>query len=150
MATARVAHAIKALTLESLLSHFLIFFSFAMACACNTRHTSFQAPAKARRTTYRHVMNISTLPDPGARLDKEKTPVRRLRETPRVQSTGHVGRLLLHHRCRSASNCGRCGPLQRTGVVKITSIRLRSGLEAPKIKNTGRPPGPQTRRTAEY
>ena len=69
--------------------------------------------SKARRTTYRHVMNIATLPDPGARLDREKTPVRRLRETPQVQSTGHLGQLLLHHRCRSTSNCGRCGPLVR-------------------------------------
>ena len=69
--------------------------------------------SKARRTTYGHVMNIATLPDPGARLDREKTPVRRLRETPQVQSTGHLGQLLLHHRCRSTSNCGRCGPLVR-------------------------------------
>jgi hypothetical protein len=69
--------------------------------------------SKARRTTYGHVMNIATLPDPGARLDREKTPVRRLRETPQVQSTGHLGQLILHHGCRSTSNCGRCGPLVR-------------------------------------
>ena len=69
--------------------------------------------SKAKRTIYGHVMNIATLPDPGARLDREKTPVRRLRETPQVQSTGHLGQLLRHHRCRSTSNCGRCGPLVR-------------------------------------
>ena len=81
-------------------------------CLQHTPHV-ISGTSKARRTTYGHVMYIATLPDPGARLDREKTPVRRLRETPRVQSTGHVGRLLLHHRCRSASNCGRCGPLVR-------------------------------------
>ena len=40
--------------------------------------------------------------------------------------------------------------VQRTGVVKIMSIRLWGGLEAPKFKNMGRPPGPQARRTTEY
>ena len=81
-------------------------------CLQHTPHV-ISGTSKARRTTYGHVMNIATLPDPGARLDREKTPVRRLRETPQVQSTGHPGQLLLHHRCRSTSNCGRCGPLVR-------------------------------------
>ena len=81
-------------------------------CLQHTPHV-ISGTSKARRTTYGHVMNIATLPDPGARLDREKTPVRRLRETPQVQSTGHLGQLLLHHRCRSTSNCGRCGPLVR-------------------------------------
>ena len=54
--------------------------------------------SKARRTTYGHVMNIATLPDPGARLDREKTPVRRLRRTPQVQSTGHLGQPPLHYK----------------------------------------------------
>ena len=69
--------------------------------------------SKARRTTYGHVMNIATLPDPGARLDREETPGKKLRRSPQVQLPGHLGQPLRHHRCRPASNCGRCGPLVR-------------------------------------
>ena len=69
--------------------------------------------SKARRTTYGHVMNIATLPDPGARLDREETPGEKLRRSPQVQLPGHLGQPLRHHRCRPASNCGRCGPLVR-------------------------------------
>ena len=56
--------------------------------------------SKAKRTIYGHVMNIATLPDPSARLEREKTPARRLRRTPQVQSTGHghLGQPLRHHR----------------------------------------------------
>ena len=54
--------------------------------------------SKAKRTIYGHVMHTATLPDPSARLEREKTPVRRLRRTPQVQSTGHLGQPLRHHR----------------------------------------------------
>ena len=69
--------------------------------------------SKARCTIYRHVMHISTLSAPGARLEREKMPDRRLRETPPGQVSEHPGQPLQHHRCRLASNRGRCGPLVR-------------------------------------
>ena len=50
------------------------------------------------RTAYGDVMDIATLPGPGARLDREKTPVRGLRGTPQVQPTGHLGQPPHHHR----------------------------------------------------
>ena len=71
--------------------------------------------SKAKRTIYGHVMHTATLglPGPSARLEREKTPGKRLRKTPQVQLPGHLGQPLRHHRFRPASSCGRCGPLVR-------------------------------------
>ena len=60
----------------------------------------------ATRTVYGHVMHTANLPGPGARLEREKTPAERLRETPPWQPAGHLGQPLQHHRWRyrSAAN----------------------------------------------
>ena len=59
---------------------------------------------------------------------------------PNPNTNLHLKQLLFHNPSPNPSPGPDLligGRVQRTGAVKLTSIRLRSGLEAPKIKNTG-------------
>ena len=92
--------------------------------------------SKAKRTIYGHVMHTATLPDPSARLEREKPPGKRLRKTPKVQLPGHLGQPLRHHRCRPASNCGRCGPLVRQPhEMEVSFLELSGSAQHGSLGN---------------